>query len=147
MGHVILRQAMTALTVPMLFVQSVASGSCECGQPAVHAKASCCQTQAPAADCCSQLKSCSKSSHCGCGDSDPSSKCACGCGDDDGRQPYTPGEKSERNQSDVHPLLHLSDLVADTVTIFPEERLRLASTPHTSSGSHSVQAILCIWQT
>ena len=150
MGHGRFRRAITIMTAAMLLVQSVTSlsAACLCGSQAAAATVSCCQvqTQTPA-DCCSQPKACCTTGHCGCGDSNPLSKGRCGCGDHDERHPYAPPDKSEQNQNNLTLLLYASHFVANTVVLIPAERLIAASTPPAQSASHSLQALLCIWQT
>lgn len=149
MGHGTRRQTITVLTAAMLLVQSVTSlpAACQCGSLSPYPEASCCQVVAPDADCCLQPKTCCATGKCGCGDSSPLSKCRCGCSGQDERQPFTPGEKAEGRQNLVELSLPGSHLSADSVAVVSEECLVVASTPHLISASHSVQAILCVWQT
>lgn len=144
-----LRQTVTLLTAAMLLVQAATSSSaaCLCGTPVVEVKLSCCQAESKPADCCSQPKSCCSTGEYGCGDSNAFSQCSCGCGDDHESQPYTPAEKPERSENRVELSLQAVCLAADTVGLFPQQRLVEVTTPHPQSASHSTQSLLCIWQT
>jgi len=144
-----LRQMITLFTAAMLLVQAITASSavCLCGPDVAETKSSCCQSEPVSSGCCSQPKSCCSTGDCGCGDANSVSKCSCGCGDDHERQPYTPLEKPERSENLVELSLQAVHLAADTVGLFPEQRLVEVTTARPLSASHSTQSILCTWQT
>ena len=151
MADGILRSVTTILTAAMLLIQTVASlpAACVCGSQETAAHASCCQSDVAEKPCCGE-SCCSddgNANDCACGESNPISQCGCGCGDDDEHEPYAPTQQSERSRNNVELLVHVPHLTADAATLFPEHQHAAESTLHAHGGSHSVQALLCVWRT
>lgn len=140
------RRCISTFTAGVLLVQWLlpAPRVCACEADA-RGLDSCCGVRTTSPSCCANATSCCRSGECVCRESVTTS--GCGCEDQSDLPPCVPNEKSERTASDVEnspAIMH-----AGTYLVLQSSAVRhaLVNAPYDRPGAHSVQALLCIWQT